>query len=94
MILNFWAGLCPPCRAELPDLQEFYDEFTGRVTLAGIDLGQFTGPGTVPDAKDLREELDITYPVGITEDGSVLRNNKVFGMPTTIFTSSPVQSSR
>ena len=85
VILNFWAGLCPPCRAELPDLQEFYDEFTGRVTLVGIDLGQFTGLGTVQDAKDLLEELDITYPVGTTDDGSVLRKYKVFGMPTTIF---------
>ena len=23
IVLNFWAGLCPPCRAEMPDLQEF-----------------------------------------------------------------------
>ena len=26
IILNFWAGLCPPCRAEMPDFQEFYEE--------------------------------------------------------------------
>ncbi len=26
IVLNFWAGLCPPCRAEMPDLQSFYDE--------------------------------------------------------------------
>ena len=24
MVLNFWAGLCPPCRAEMPQFQLFY----------------------------------------------------------------------
>ena len=85
VILNFWAGLCPPCRAELPDLQEFYNEFGDRVALVGIDIGQFTGLGSLQDAKDLLEELQISYPAGFTNDGSVISKYKVFGMPTTIF---------
>ena len=85
VVLNFWAGLCPPCRAEMPDLQEFYHEFKDRVTLVGIDLEQFTGLGTLQDAKDLLEELEITYPTGSTSDSSVISKYKVFGMPTTIF---------
>ena len=85
LIINFWAGLCPPCRAELPDLQEFYDEFGDRVVLVGIDIGQFTGLGSLQDAKDLLEELQISYPAGFTNDRSVIRKYKVFGMPTTIF---------
>jgi len=85
LIINFWAGLCPPCRAELPDLQEFYNEFSDRVTLVGVDVGQFTGLGSLQDAKDLLEELQISYPVGFTNDGSVISEYKVFAMPTTIF---------
>ena len=45
IVLNFWAGLCPPCRAEMPDLQEFNEEFQDRALLLGVDLGQFTGLG-------------------------------------------------
>ncbi len=74
-----------PLPAELPDLQEFYDEFSDRVTLVGVDLGQFTGLGSLQDAKDLLEELQISYPVGITNDGGVISDYKVFAMPTTIF---------
>ncbi len=85
VILNFWAGLCPPCRAELPDLQEFYNEFGDRVALVGIDIGQFTGLGSLQDAKDLLDELQITYPAGFTADRSVIKKYKVFGMPTTVF---------
>ena len=85
LVLNFWAGLCPPCRAELPDLQEFYNEFNDRVTLVGIDMGQFTGLGSLQDAKDLLEELNITYPIGSTDDSSLTQKYKVFGLPATIF---------
>ena len=87
-VLNFWAGLCPPCRAELPDLQDFYDEFNDRVTLISVDLGQFTGLGTQEDAKDLLSELGITYPAGFTDDNNVVRQYKVLSMPTTVFINS------
>ena len=85
LVLNFWAGLCPPCRAELPDLQQFYNEFNDRVNLVGIDLGVFTGLGSLEDAEDLLEELNITYPVGSTGDGGVIQDYKIFGLPATIF---------
>lgn len=85
LVLNFWAGLCPPCRAEMPDLQGFYEEYKGRVTLVGIDVGPFTGLGTQNDARDLLIELGISYPAGFTADASVMRSFKVLGMPTTVF---------
>lgn len=85
LVVNFWAGLCPPCRAEMPDLQEFSDEFEDRLTLVGVDLGQFTGLGTVQDAKDLLEELGVTYPAGFTNDSNVIKDYRVFGLPATMF---------
>ena len=85
IVLNFWAGQCPPCRAEMPDLQRFYDGFKDDVTLLGIDVGQFTGLGTRRDARNLLTELGITYPAGYTGDGSVVRKYEVLGMPTTVF---------
>jgi len=85
IVLNFWAGQCPPCRAEMPDLQEFYERSKDEVTLLGIDVGQFTGLGSRRDARNLLKELEITYPAGFTGEGSVVRKYKVIGMPTTVF---------
>jgi len=85
VVLNFWAGLVPPSRAEMPDLQIFYDQFKDQTTLIGIDLGQFTGLGSRQDAKDLLQELGVTYPAGFTNDASVVRDFKLLAMPTTVF---------
>jgi thiol-disulfide isomerase/thioredoxin len=91
VVLNFWAGLCPPCRAEMPDLQEFYDEFQDRTVMIGIDVGQFTGLGNQGDAKSLLEALKITYPTGFTRERAVMRDYGVFSMPTTVFITSEGQ---
>ena len=85
VVLNFWAVLCSPCRAEMPQFQAFYEEFKDQVTLLGIDVGPFTGLGSHQDADDLLQELGVTYPAGWTDDGSVTRKFGVVSMPTTIF---------
>ena len=85
IVLNFWAGNCPPCRAEMPQFQLFYDEFRDDITLLGIDIGPFTGLGSHRDAENLLRELGITYPAGFTDDAGVPRKYRVTSMPTTVF---------
>ena len=94
VVLNFWAGLCPPCRAEMPDLQKFYDDYSDKVVLLGIDVGQFTSLGNRDDAKALLKELGVTYPAGFTEDPAIMRNFRVLGMPTTVFVDSKGETFR
>ena len=94
LVLNFWAGLYPPCRAEMPDLQEFYEENKDRVNLLSIDVGQFTGLGNQESAKALLEELNVTYPTGFTNGSGVMRDYKILGMPTTIFIDSKGETFR
>ena len=88
VVLNFWAGLCPPCTAEMPELQEFYDEYSDKVVLLGIDVGRYTGLGERTDAADLLDDLNITYPTGFDRDGNTIRMYEVFNMPTTFFLNS------
>ncbi len=83
--LNFWAGLCPPCRLEMPDMQEVYDEYQDRILLLGVDIGPFAGLGSREAGRALLRELKITYPAGTTFDAGVPQAYKLLGMPTTAF---------
>jgi hypothetical protein len=69
----------------MPDLQGFYEAYKDRVTLLGIDLGQFTGLGNRQDAEELLAELEVSYPAGFTTDTSVVKDYSILGMPTTVF---------
>ncbi len=84
VVLNFWAGLCPPCRAEMPDLQEVYDEYKDKVLLFGVDVGVFNALGSQDDGRALLEELNVSYPAGAATT-NIVRSYRVFSMPTTLF---------
>jgi thiol-disulfide isomerase/thioredoxin len=85
VVLNMWAGLCPPCRLEMPDFQEVHIEFGDSIVLLGLDVGPFTSLGTREDAEGLIEELGVTYPIGTTDHAGVVRDYGLIGMPTTYF---------
>lgn len=85
VVLNFWAGLCPPCRAEMPWFQSAVDKHGTDVLLLGIDVGPFLNLGSHEDGLALLDELDITYPTGAALDASVIQGYEVFSMPTTVF---------
>lgn len=85
VVLNFWAGLCPPCRREMPEFQEAYEEFKDRVILFGVDVGPFVNLGSTEDAVTLMSELGITYPLGTTFHNKILIEYRILGMPATVF---------
>ncbi len=85
VVLNFWAGNCPPCRFEMPSFQAVADRYEGRVVFVGVDVGIFTGLGSHESARQLLDELDIRYPSAYAVDASSLQQYNVVNMPTTIF---------
>lgn len=85
VVLNFWAGLCPPCRAEMPAFQQVYDEMGDQFVLVGLDIGPFVHLGSREDGRALLQELGITYPAATTFNQDIVNEYKIRGMPTTVF---------
>jgi thiol-disulfide isomerase/thioredoxin len=87
VVLNFWAGLCPPCRQEMPGFQRVYDDHRGEFILLGLDVGPFVNLGDQDDARAFLEDFGITYPTGGALTDEALREYDVLSMPTTVFLS-------
>ena len=85
VVLNFWAGLCPVCRVDMPHFQAVYDQFEGDFIFLGLDIGPFVGLGSQQDARNLLRELNITYPAGYTHNSQAMRQFGINGTPTTVF---------
>jgi cytochrome c biogenesis protein CcmG/thiol:disulfide interchange protein DsbE len=85
VVLNFWAGDCPPCRAELPVLQAAWEEFNEDIVLLGVDVGPLFGLGTFDQGVSLLREFRITYAAGNTTSSSVLEDFNLNGLPGTFF---------
>lgn len=84
VVLNFFAGQCPPCRAEMPGFQRVADEFGGKVIFLGVDIGPYLQLGSHEDAQRLLAELNIRYPAAYAPDSSPLDKYQIVGMPTTV----------
>jgi thiol-disulfide isomerase/thioredoxin len=90
MVVNFWATWCPPCRREMPLLEEIYDKYKSQnIVVIGVSVDSARDT-----AKKYVESVGVSYPVW----GNVARNGNgaaratrlssmfgVVGFPTTFF---------
>lgn len=87
ILLNFWATWCPPCRAELPDIQKIYEEYSTEGEEALIVLG-VAGPGMGEEKSQeeiaaFLEENGYTYPVLMDETWELFQEYGIYAFPTT-----------
>ena len=83
VVINFWFPSCPPCRAEMPDLEKtFKNHKQDRVEFIGVQL---VGLDTAEDGQAFIEKLGISYAVGPDEKGDIFQDYDVTNFPTTIF---------
>lgn len=85
VVLNYFAGACVPCTAEMPGFERAYESSGNRVLFLGLDVGLFTGMGSHDDATRLLRQLGIRYPAAYAVDDTALRTYGVQAMPTTLF---------
>jgi peroxiredoxin len=80
--LNFFASWCPPCQQETPILRSLADTYRHRgLEVVGISVQETTAA----DVKAYADRYRLRYTIGFDGSGDVLREYRVFALPTQFF---------
>ncbi len=81
VLINFWATWCPPCRIEMPAMQQIYSEYKAK----GLEiLAVNIEPDAQEEIRDFVKELRLTFPILLDPDMKITRNFRLIGLPVSI----------
>lgn len=62
LFINFWATWCPPCRVEIPDFIEVYEEYKNKgLEILGVSVDQISAD----QMSKFVERYEMNYPVAM-----------------------------
>ena len=79
MFLNFWATWCPPCKKEMPDIENIYKEYGENkkdVVILGVNSEKEN------EVKKFLKDKGYTFPTVIDENSEVMRKYFIQAFPT------------
>ncbi|MFO7820210.1 MAG: TlpA disulfide reductase family protein [Halanaerobacter sp.] len=80
LLLNFWATWCPPCRREMPDLNEFHKENKDDFVVLAVNLG-----GAKEKVSKFIDDGSYIFPVLLDENKEVGDRYNIASIPTSYF---------
>jgi len=82
VFLNLWASWCPPCRAEMPDINSASQKHTD-VKFIGISVND-----DPVDSVGFATSVGITYTIGFDVNGDIAYAYNIAGLPASFIISS------
>ena len=82
VVLNFWATWCPPCRAEMPHMQTYYEEQADEENVAILAVNLTTEDKGLAQIEDFIEEFGLEFPIPMDEKGDVGSTYQAVSIPT------------
>lgn len=82
LVINFWATWCPPCRAEMPELERTQQQYASdKLMVIGVDQGETADVVT----QFARGMMKTTFPLVLDRQLQVGNLYGVRALPTTFF---------
>lgn len=86
IFLNFWATWCPPCREEMPYIEQLYNEYNKNnddVIILGLASPNLGNEVSQSDIEKFLKDENYTFPVMFDEDGSLIYQYGINSFPST-----------
>ena len=84
VIINFWASWCGPCKMEMPEFEEKFNELGGDIQFLMVNLTDGNRE-TIDTAAAYIEESGYTFPVYFDTDQNAAYTYGVYSIPSTYF---------
>src|SRR5699024_9643213 len=84
VMVNFWATWCPPCRAEIPDLEKFHENED--ITILAVNLTETEK--NMDKVESFVDEFGMTFPVLLDEETKVADTYKIQPIPSSFMVDS------
>lgn len=83
VIINFWATWCPPCRAEMPEMQKFHEEYGDEVVIAAVNAT--TSEKNIENVHAFVKDFGLTFPILLDDTNEVNMTYSIVSIPTSFF---------
>lgn len=83
VMVNFWATWCPPCEAEMPEMQKLQNEHQDNLIVLAVNMTN--AEKSREDVESFISKRKLTFPVALDKDGRVSVQYEVYSYPTTYF---------
>lgn len=81
VFINFWASWCPPCRAEMPEIEAVHQKYKDKgVVVIGVDIGE-----PESNVRQYVEQGGFSWTFVLDTTGEVSRDYQVVAIPASFF---------
>ncbi|WHY80028.1 redoxin domain-containing protein [Neobacillus sp. WH10] len=79
VMLNFWATWCGPCKAEMPEMEQFFKQIGDDTVILAVNIDPQL------DVQAFVDEYKLTFPILLDADDKVNETYQIISIPTTYF---------
>ncbi|MFQ5592743.1 MAG: redoxin domain-containing protein [Anaerolineae bacterium] len=81
VLINFWATWCPPCKIEMPDIENLYQKYKDQgFTVIAVDQQE-----SAEAVRQYFQEMGLSFQPVIDSSGEIFNLYRVVALPTSYF---------
>lgn len=83
VVLNFWATWCPPCEAEMPHMQKYYEQYKKEDNVEIIGVNLTYANEKVERVEQFLKSYNISFPILLEQNEMVAQQYQIITIPST-----------